>query len=330
MTTAQKVQVVEVGPRDGFQMESTWIPTELKVEVIDLITAAGVSKVEATSFVHPRVIPQLRDADQVLARVNRRPATRLTALVPNLKGLKRALAAAVDGARLVVCVTEAYNQRNVGMSVARSLEVCRPMMELAERSDLSLEVVLGVAFGCPLEGPVAPDRVVDLAHRFVAMGARELTVADSVGLAHPRQVYDLLRRLRRELPETELSLHLHDTRGLGLANVVAALEAGVLAFDASIGGLGGCPVVAGAKGNIATEDLVNLCHEMGYETGVDLEGLRRASRKMAEFLHRELPSRLLHAPSRGELFAAISQSSSSPDAPRSHDTAPQPAPRPLS
>lgn len=300
-----RVRIVEVGPRDGFQMEAAFIPTELKVEIVDLITAAGVSKVEVTSFVSPKVIPQMRDAAEVLRRIRRPPGVRFTALVPNLKGLERAIVAGADGARLVVCATEAYNRRNVGMSVAESVAACREMAEIVAATDFELEVVLGVAFGCPLDGAVPEERVVRLAATFAEIGIRELGVADSVGLAHPRQVARMMGRLRREIAGVALSLHLHDTRGLGLANAYAALEAGIDAFDASIGGLGGCPVVAGATGNIATEDLVNLCEEGGFETGVDLHGLRRASRRIAGFLGRELPSRVLSTPTRDELFSKL-------------------------
>ncbi len=300
-----EVEIVEVGPRDGFQMEPTFLPTELKVEVIDLIAAAGVRKVEATAFVSPKAIPQLRDAADVLARIGRPPGVHVTALVPNLKGLERAMAAGADAARLVICATEAYNRRNVGMSVEASFSALEDMLAHATAVDFPLEAVLGVAFGCPLAGPVPEDRVARLALRFAELGIRELAIADSVGLAHPRHIRRLMRRLRRELGEVELSLHLHDTRGLGLANVLAALDEGIDTFDASIGGLGGCPVVPGGTGNIATEDLVNLCEEMGLSTGIDIAKLRRASRQVAEFLGRELPGRLLAVPTRGELFAKL-------------------------
>lgn len=292
----RRVQVVEVGPRDGFQREAVFVPTDLKVEVIDLLGRAGVGKIEATSFVHPEVIPQLRDAAEVLARVERRPGVRLTALVPNLRGLERALAAAVDAARLVVCVTETYNRRNVGMPVAASVAACRAMAATAAAAGLPLEVILGVAFGCPFEGEVAEDRVLDLARTFAAMGIREIGVADTVGLADPHKVRKLLERLRLELPGVALSIHLHDTRGLGLANAAAALDVGIDTLDASIGGLGGCPVAPDAAGNIATEDLVHLCHERGFETGIDLGLLRQASRRIESFLGRSLTTRLTANP----------------------------------
>lgn len=303
MGLPERVKVVEVGPRDGFQMETQFIPTELKVELIDLISESGVSKVEATSFVHPKVIPQMRDAAEVMARIRRRPGVCYTVLVPNLKGLLRAIEAKADSARLVVCVTETYNLRNVGLSVDASLEVCREM--LAEAGKFPVEAIIAVAFGCPLEGPVPEERVCELAHRFVDLGVRELGIADSAGLAHPHQVARIMGRLKHQLPDVELSLHLHDTRGLGLANVLAALGEGIDTFDASLGGLGGCPVVTGATGNIATEDLVNLCEETGLPTGVDLDPIRQASRRMQDFLGRKLPSAVLRAGTRAELYQGL-------------------------
>ncbi len=307
----ERVKIVEVGPRDGFQMETAFIPTDLKVKVIDLVAEAGVSKVEATAFVSPEVIPQLRDSHEVMAGIRRRPGIRYTALVPNLKGMERALAAGVDGVRLVICATETYNQRNVGMSIAQSLEVCGQMLERAEPSGLPVEAVIAVAFGCPFEGEVSEDRVVTLARNFVDQGITELSIADSVGLANPVRIRRLLSRLQEEVPDIELSLHLHDTRGLGLANVLSALELGISAFDSSIGGLGGCPIMKGGTGNISTEDLVNMCHEMGLETGIDLDAIRRASREMERFLDRKLPSHVLAAGTREELFARSAASARS-------------------
>ena len=224
MNLPPRVHVVEVGPRDGFQMETAFLPTELKVELIDLLSRSGLHKIEATSFVHPKVIPQMRDAAEVLARIERRPGVLYTVLVPNLKGLRRAREAGADVARLVVCATDTYNLRNVGLSVDASLEVCREMH--AEAGEVAIEAVIGAAFGCPLEGHVPEERVVELAHRFVTLGIRELGIADSSGLAHPRQVACLMGRLKRELPGVELSLHLHDTRGLGLANAPRGARGG--------------------------------------------------------------------------------------------------------
>ncbi len=309
MSYPERVTVVEVGPRDGFQVEPSFIPTELKVEVIDAIAHAGVAKIETSSFVSHRFVPQLADAAEVFAAVERRPGTRYTALVPNLKGAERALAAGADGVRLVVTTTETYNRKNVGMSVDQSLEVCRQILGRLDGERMTVEAVVALAFGCPFEGPVAPDRVAELAHRFADMGVRELSIADSVGLGNPVQVAGTMERLRFELPAIALSLHLHDTRGLGLANVVAALGVGIDTFDASIGGLGGCPVLANGAGNIATEDLANMCEEMGIATGIDIAAIQEVSRRVQGFLGRRLPSRVLTAGTPQQLYATIFEGS---------------------
>jgi len=302
VTLPERVRVVEVGPRDGFQMEDRFLPTELKVEIIDRLTAGGLTEIEAVSFVHPRVIPQMADAAEVMAAVERRPGVRLTSLIPNRKGAERALAAGADALRLVVCCSETYNQRNVGLSIAESLELFGQIVGLAEPQGVPVSVVLAVAFGCPFEGDVPVERVLEMARDYQEMGSAEIGVADSAGLANPRQVSRLLGRLR-EVVERPMWLHLHDTRGLGLANAVAGLEAGIDTFDTSLGGLGGCPVMQGASGNIATEDFCYLCSEMGIETGVDLDAVRAASHRLEEFLGRRLPSRVLAAGTRDELVA---------------------------
>ncbi len=201
--------------------------------------------------------------------------------------------------------TETYNKKNVGMTVDQSLEVCRQIIDRLRDEPMKVEAVVALAFGCPFEGPVSEDRVSELAHRFVDMGVRELSIADSVGLGNPKRIGSTMARLRSELPEVALSLHLHDTRGLGMANVVAALQAGIDTFDASIGGLGGCPVFPNGAGNIATEDLANLCEEMGISTGVDIEAIQAISGRMQEFLGRQLPSRVLLAGTPGQLYAKI-------------------------
>lgn len=302
----EEVRVVEVGPRDGFQMETGFIPTDLKVEVVDLLSEAGLPKIEVSSFVHPRVIPQLADAEEVFRRINRRPDTAYTALVPNRKGAERALDAGADGVRLVVCATETYNQRNVGKSVAESIEDCRWILERVAGEEVGVEAVIGVAFGCPFEGEVPAERVLELARTLTGIGVEELGVADSIGVANPRQIADVMTAVADLAADLPLSLHLHNTRGLGLANALAAMQVGIHILDSSLGGLGGCPITTVSTGNIATEDLVNMCHEMGVETGVDLELLRDASRKMSEFLGRELPSHVLSAGTRAELFARSS------------------------
>lgn len=303
MELPERVTIVEVGPRDGFQMEQRFIPTELKVATIERLAAAGLPAIEAVSFVHPRVIPQMADAVEVMLRVSRRPGTRYLALVPNLEGAERALSTEVDGLRLVVCVSETYNRKNVGLSVAESLATFGDVARLAEGAGVPVSVVLAVAFGCPFEGEVPQQRVLELAARFLAAGSAELGLADSAGLAHPLQVRRLLRRVNEAFPKVPKWLHLHDTRGLGIANATAAMEEGVDTFDTSLGGLGGCPIMQGASGNIATEDFAYLCREMGIETGVDVDAVRDASRQLQGFLDRPLPSRVLAAGTREELLA---------------------------
>jgi hydroxymethylglutaryl-CoA lyase len=291
-------------------MEVTFIPTDLKVEVIDILASAGLRKIEATSFVKPEVIPQMRDADKVMARIQRFPGVCYAALVPNVKGAQRALEAGADSIRVVICLSESYNRRNVGMTISESLENCLRIfqltkargVELTKADGVACEVVLALSFGCPLEGEVSQDKVVEIANRLIDMGFRELSIADSIGVANPVQVKRLMRKLRHEANPAHYSLHFHNTRGLGLANVVAGLEEGVDAFDSSCGGLGGCPVVPGGSGNIPTEDLVNMLEEMGIHTGVDLSMAMTASKKLQDFLRRPMASYVLASGTRSQLF----------------------------
>jgi len=302
MAVPPKVSVIEVGPRDGFQMETVFIATAIKVAIINAVAAAGVTKIETTSFVSPKAIPQMKDAAEVMQRIDRRPGVAYTALVPNVAGAQLAVQAQVSGMRVVVCATESYNQRNVRMSVAESLEACGEILKVGAASNTPVEVAIGLAFGCPLEGHVPVNKVEQLTRQLTQMGFREISIADSVGLANPAQVRRLMGRLRETFPEVHFSLHLHNTRGLGLANAVAALEEGIDAFDASIGGLGGCPVVPGGSGNIASEDLAHMLSEMGIETGVNIEGVMVASRIAEDFLKRSLPSYVLAAGTREQIF----------------------------
>lgn len=290
-----KVHIVDVGPRDGFQTEQAFIPTELKIRVIDAISATGIGKIETTAFVHPKAVPQMADARDVLRGIRRAPGVSYTVLVPNGRGAELASEEAIDGIRLVVCASETFNQRNVRMSIAESVEECRSIVEIASKRGVPVEVAVGVSFGCPFEGPTPEDRVSDLAQSFSDMGIAEISIADTVGMANPTQVTRLMTRLKRELGDGALSLHIHNTRGLGFANVLAGLQAGIDAYDASIGGLGGCPVTPAATGNIPTEDLVNMCDEMGIETGVDVSKVMDASLQMEAFLGRRLPSHVLLA-----------------------------------
>lgn len=285
------VKVVEVGPRDGLQMEKTFVPTETKIAMINALARAGIRKMETTSFVSPKVIPQLRDAEEVFQRIERLPGVTYLALVPNRKGAERALAADADGVKIVICVSDSYNRRNVGMTVEDSLATCREVFDLVAGHGKAAEVVIGLSFGCPLEGPTAPERVVKMTERLAALGYREVSIADSMGVANPLQVRQLMRRLQHEFPPLHFSLHLHNTRGLALANALAALEEGIDEFDCSFAGLGGSEVVVrGAGGNLATEDFLNMVHEMGIATGVSLEGIAAVSRMAEQVLARELDS----------------------------------------
>jgi hydroxymethylglutaryl-CoA lyase len=284
-----RIKIVEVGPRDGLQMEKTFIPTETKVAMVNALARAGVGKMEATSFVSPRVIPQLRDAEELFQRIERLPGVQYLALVPNRKGAERALAAGADGVKIVICVSDSYNRRNVGMAVEESFAVCGDVRELATSRGKAAEVVIGLSFGCPLEGPTEPGRVAQMTERLAKQGFVEVSIADSMGVANPLQVRRLMRRLQDEFPQLHFSLHLHNTRGLALANALAALEEGIDEFDCSFGGLGGSEVVVrGAGGNLATEDFLNMAHEMGIETGVSLEGVRNVSRMAEQVLARDL------------------------------------------
>jgi hydroxymethylglutaryl-CoA lyase len=285
-------------------METTFIPTELKVDVINRVAQAGVRKIEATSFVNPRVIPQMADSDEVMRRIERLPGVEYAALIPNARGARRAVDVGADSLRLVVCCTETYNLRNVGMSVRQSVEQAREILGIAAAAQVNAEVTLALSFGCPFEGVVPEDRVVGLARELVGMGFKEICIADSIGVANPIQMKRLMNRLALEVgARAHLSLHLHDTRGLGLANVVAALECGIDTFDASLGGLGGCPIMVGGTGNIPTEGVVNLCDELGIATGIDIAGIQSAARLLQDFLGRELPSPVLKSGTRAQLFA---------------------------
>ncbi len=295
MRLAEHVTICEVGPRDGFQIEPEFIVTEAKVEVIDLLSAAGVSRIEATSFVHPRAVPQLRDAEQVIARVRRRAGTRYAALVPNDKGAVRAVDAGVDEIHTVVSASESHNLANVNMTVAASIEKLRAVMRVAERAHVAVACGISTSFGCPFEGDVPLARLESVVAGLVDIGAQAIGLADTTGMANPRQVALVLEHLGPRFPGIEWTLHTHDTRAMAIPNILAAMECGVTHFDASIGGLGGCPFAPGASGNVCTEDLVHCLHAMGVSTGIDLDALLVASRRVQEIVGRPLPGQIVKA-----------------------------------
>jgi hydroxymethylglutaryl-CoA lyase len=289
------VKVKEVGPRDGLQAESAILPTEDKLRLIDCLADAGLREIETTSFVHPKAIPPLADAEDVFANLERRPGVVYSAIVPNEKGAERAVEAGADEVQVFLAATESYNQNNVQMSVEESLQQATRIAEIVRGADTPFVAVLSVAFGCPYEGPVAQERVLELSGRLIELGAEEITYGDTTGMAYPTQVRELSEAYRERYPEVPLRMHFHNTRGMGLANVLATLEAGVDRIDASVGGLGGSPFAAGATGNISTEDLVHMLHEMGIETGVNLEALIGCAQLLEELLERELPGQVMKA-----------------------------------
>jgi len=293
----ERVRIREVGPRDGFQNEPEVIGTDDKVRLIDMLSATGLSRLEVTSFVRPDVIPQLADAEQVLERVKRREGVAFTVLIPNERGLERALALRdrFDEVNLFLSATESHNQRNVNSSVEESLAGLERTIATARGEGLRCEAVISVAFGCLYEGEVAPLRVFEIAGRLVAAGCEEIGFGDTTGMANPRQVSDFFPAAREALPDVELTAHFHNTRGQGLANLLAALEQGVDSFESSFGELGGCPVPPGSTGNVSTEDVVSMLHEMGVETGIDLAALIEASGAAQEVLGRQLGAHVLRA-----------------------------------
>lgn len=295
MKVPERVTICEVGPRDGFQIEPEWIPTEQKIEAIDLLSAAGLPRIEATSFVHPKVVPQLRDAEAVMAGIQRRPGTRFAALVPNDKGAVRAVDAGVDELHTVVSASESHNLANVNMTIAASIEKLQAVMRVAERARVPVDCGISTSFGCPFEGAVPAPRLEDVVRRLVDIGARAIALADTTGMANPRQVQQTLEHLMPKFPGVEWILHTHDTRAMAIPNILAAMECGVSSFDASVGGLGGCPFAPGASGNVCTEDLVHCLHAMGVQTGVDLERLIAGARRVQDIVGRPLPGQIIKA-----------------------------------
>ena len=291
----ERIFIHDVVARDGLQIEPQWVPTERKIELIDRLSATGVAKIEATSFVSPKAIPNLRDAEAVMAGITRNPAVAYVALVPNARGAERALAADVDEMVLVVSVSETHNRANVRRTVAQSFDGFAEVFDVARGSGKSITGALATAFGCPFEGVIPERQVIDAVARYVELGVAAVTLADTTGMANPKQVEALVRRVRERWPALELALHFHNTRGMGLANVLAGLAAGVVRYEGTLGGLGGCPFAPGATGNICTEDLVHMLHSMGYATGVDLDLLLATSRRLGEIVDHDLPGQVVKA-----------------------------------
>lgn len=284
----------EVGPRDGLQNEAP-VPTSGKLALIDALAGTGIGRIEAVSFVSPAAVPQMADAEQVWASLERGSGVRYSALVANLRGAQRALAAGVGELEVVVSASDTHNRRNVRRSTAESLDAIAEIIALAHRAGATCQVIVATAWGCPYEGEVPEPRVLAVADRAVRDGADGISFGDTTGMATPGRVARLVGQFRSAHPDVGLNLHFHNTRGAGLANVLAALQLGVSDFDASVGGLGGCPYAPGASGNVCTEDLVHMVEDMGVTTGIDLEALLAAARRAEELIGRTLPSQVLRA-----------------------------------
>ncbi|HEU4540849.1 MAG TPA: hydroxymethylglutaryl-CoA lyase [Jiangellaceae bacterium] len=297
-----RVSLREVGPRDGLQNEDP-VPTDGKVALIDALSTTGLRRIEAVSFVHSKAIPQMGDADEVWARITKNPDVTYSALVPNVRGMQRALAAGFTEIEVVISASDTHNRHNINRSTDESLADVPELASMAHDAGGTLQVVVSTAWGCPYEGDVPVERVLYVVRHAIAAGADSIAFGDTTGMATPTRVIVLVGETRSAHPGVPLGLHFHNTRGTGLANVYAALQLGVDDFDASVGGLGGCPYAPGASGNIATEELVHMLEDMGVETGVDLEALIEAAAYAEKLVGRELPSQVLRAGPRTRLTA---------------------------
>lgn len=304
MTPVKRIYFNEVATRDGFQIEPNFIPTDDKVALVDALSGCGFAKIEVTSFTSPRAIPMLRDAEEVMARIHRLPGVEYSVLVPNRRGAERALEARADELNLVMSASQTHNRANMRMACEDSLAAFADIVALTRGTQVSLNGTVATAFGCPFEGKIDEARVLAIIDHYLALGVGAITLADTTGMANPRQVAQLVEQVLLRVPASRLTLHFHNTRGLGLANVLAAYEAGARRFDAALGGLGGCPFAPGASGNICTEDLVNLCDEIGIETGIDLPKLIALSRRLPALLGHEVPGQVAKAGRNGDLHAA--------------------------
>lgn len=290
-----RVEVYEVGPRDGLQNELRTLSTVDKARLIDALAQAGLRRIEVTSFVSPRWIPQLADADKLLRIIERRPGVVFSALVPNLKGLERARGANLEEAAIFLSVTETHSRRNINKSVAEAIDTSRDVTHEARRAGLRVRGYLSCVWGCPYEGLTPVAKVVEVVKALAELELYQLSLGDTIGVGTPGQTADLVGEIRQILPPEKIALHLHDTRGTALANALVGLSMGVTTFDASIGGLGGCPYAPGAAGNLATEDLVYMLQGMGVQTGVDLDRLVEAGALAQELIGRKLPGKYLQA-----------------------------------
>jgi hydroxymethylglutaryl-CoA lyase len=298
----RRIHMQEVGTRDGLQVEPAFVPTEDKIALVNALSRAGLAKIEVTAFVSPQAIPALRDAEQVLREIERAPGVVYSALVPNVRGAERAIDAQADELNLVMSAGESHNLANLRMTRDQSFKALSAVNAIARDAGTAVNVSLSCSFGCPMEGDVPEATVLDWCARYVEeLGARGVTLCDTTGMAYPGQVAALVRAFRERWPGTELTLHFHNTRGMGLANVLASIDAGADRFDASLGGLGGCPYAPGATGNVCSEEIVHALALMGYDTGVDLERLLEAARRLPALVGHAVPSQIVAAGRRLDL-----------------------------
>lgn len=310
MSYPTSARIREVGPRDGIQSEKSAVSTADKIALIDALSRTGLRYIETVSFVSPKAIPQMADARDVWKGIDRNVEVFYSALVPNRRGAEIAVECGIDGMQVFIAATDSYNLRNVGRRVEESLDDVSDVVEIGRAAGIPVEGTISTAFGCPYEGDVAPKRVVEVSEWLAERGIDTISYGDTTGMGTPRRVRDVISALKKELPQLDLNMHFHDTRGAGLANVVTALELGIDYFDASVGGMGGSPYAEGATGNIATEDLVHMLIDMEIDTGVDLDALLEAARLAQGLIAGELPGKVLKAGPRWNVGGPVTQSPS--------------------
>lgn len=302
----RRIFIQEVSPRDGFQNESVFIESWDKIAFIDKLSESGFAKIEATSFTSPKAIPALRDAEMIMHEIRRNPDVVYTVLVPNMRGAERAIACKVDEVNLVLSVSETHNQMNLRMTREQSFAQLTEVINAVRGTGIAVNISLSTAFGCPMEGDINPEEVYKLADKFAELGVEGITLCDTTGMAYPTQVEEISRRVVDAYPLLDTTLHFHNTRGMALANTMAALAAGVVRFDSSLGGLGGCPYAPGASGNVCTEELVHMLELMGYDTGVDLEKIVAVAEQLPGLIGHDIPSQLVKAGPRSRRYPAPS------------------------
>lgn len=291
----EQVRIVEVGPRDGLQNETRFVPTAIKVNLINLLAKTGLKDIEVTSFVSPRAIPQLADQDRVFEAIDKSESVRFSALIPNEHGMQKALHAGVKHIAIFTAASESFNQRNINCSIAESIERFKPVIALAKTHDISVRAYISCVLGCPYEGAIAPRQVAEVARQLLQLGVDEISFGDTIGVGTPSQTNALLTALMSGMPTSQIAMHFHNTYGQAIANSYAALEAGIRSFDSAVAGLGGCPYARGATGNVATEDLLYLMHGLGLETGVDIYSVVAAGDMICKALDRRNQSNVANA-----------------------------------